>query len=70
MSQGPLTEDERLRRLRLMARSSIVGGDIQWLLGEYDRLNKVFEEACNEVKLSHVMPCFCKYCHNSNPVKL
>lgn len=49
-----------------MARSSIVGGDIQWLLGEYDRLNTVFEEACNEVRMSHDKPCHCKYCHEQD----
>jgi hypothetical protein len=56
-------EDERLKRLRLMATSSIVGADIKWLVVEYDRLTKVFEEACNEVRMSHGIPCHCKYCH-------
>jgi hypothetical protein len=57
------TEDERLKRLRLLARSSIVGADIKWIVDEYDRLTQVFEEACNEVRLSHITPCHCKYCH-------
>lgn len=61
--QVPRPDDERLKRLRLMATSSIVGADIKWLVDEYDRLTQVFEEACNEVRLSHVIPCDCKYCH-------
>lgn len=35
-----MSENEQLKRLRLLARSSIVGGDIQWILGEYDRLTQ------------------------------
>lgn len=62
MSQD--TADERLKRLRLIARSSVVGVDIKWLLEEYDRLNVVFEEACTEVRLSHGTPCHCKYCND------
>jgi hypothetical protein len=58
------TEDERLKRLRrLAATSSVVGGDIKWLLGEYSRLTEVFDEACREVRVSHDTPCYCKYCH-------
>jgi len=56
------TEEERLKRLRLLARSPIVGIDIKWIVDEYDRLNQVFEEACTEVRLSHGTPCYCKYC--------
>lgn len=62
MTEAHRTEDERLKRLRLLARSSIVGADIKWIVDEYDRLNVVFEEACNEVKACHDKPCFCKYC--------
>jgi hypothetical protein len=29
---------------------------------ERERLRVVFEEACNEVKMCHGKPCFCKYC--------
>ena len=32
------TEDERLKRLRVLAGSSVVGADLKWLLDEYDRL--------------------------------
>jgi hypothetical protein len=32
-------------------------------VNDHDRLQLVFEEACNEVKMSHGKPCFCKYCH-------
>jgi len=63
MTEAHRTEDERLKRLRILARSSIVGADIQWIVDEYDRLIQVFEEACNEVRMSHRMPCHCKYCH-------
>lgn len=40
-----MTEDERLKRLRLLARSSIVGADIKWIVGEYDRLQAELKEA-------------------------
>ena len=30
------TQDERLKRLRLLARSSVVGADIKWLLDVHD----------------------------------
>ncbi len=29
--------DERLKRLRVLAGSSVVGDDLRWLLEEYDR---------------------------------
>ncbi len=61
----PKTDEEHLKNLRLIARSSVVGADVKWLLAEYDRLQIVFGEACNEVKLSHGIPCYCKYCHES-----
>lgn len=34
---------------------------------EIERLRVVFDEACNEVKVSHGKPCFCKYCHEETP---
>lgn len=37
------------------------------LVAEVKRLRVVFEEACNEVKMSHGTPCFCKYCHEETP---
>lgn len=39
----PDTSAERLRRLRLIARSSVVGGDVQWLLDQYDKLTNTTE---------------------------
>lgn len=30
---------------------------------EIERLRAVFEEACNEVRISQGIPCHCKYCH-------
>lgn len=57
------TEDQRLTRLRLLARSSTVGADIKWIVDEYDRLTEVFDEACREIRVSHDTPCYCKYCH-------
>jgi hypothetical protein len=112
MNEAPTT-DQRLDRLRLIGRSSIVGADVKWAVEEIERLNKwvsdlqsgmyvncvycghrygpgettpvsmadalkahveqcpkhpmstlraAFEEACNEVKMCHDKPCFCKYC--------
>lgn len=63
MSEANRTEDERLKRLRLLARSSIVGADIKWIVDEYDRLTEVFDEACGEIRMSHKTLCHCKYCH-------
>lgn len=55
MSQDTLSE--RLRRLRLIAGSSIVGGDVKWLLDEYERLYDLNEylqreltRACQETR--------------------
>lgn len=31
---------------------------------EIERLREVFDEACNEVKMCHGKPCFCKYCRD------
>lgn len=43
-------EDQRLARLRLLARSSVVGGELAWLLSEYDRqkvaLDRINMTAC------------------------
>ena len=38
MSDRHMTAEERLKRLRVIAGSSIVGDDLKWLLEEYDRL--------------------------------
>ena len=57
------TEDERLKRLHLLVRSLIFDADIKWIVGEYDRLTEVFEEACREIRACHDTPCYCKYCH-------
>ena len=34
-----------------------------WMTAEIKRLRVVFDEACNEVRMCHGKPCFCKYCH-------
>lgn len=36
---------------------------------EMEQLRAVFEEACNEVRMSHGTPCYCKYCRepDKNP---
>lgn len=31
-------------------------------MSEIERLRAVFEEACNEVRMCHNKPCYCKYC--------
>jgi hypothetical protein len=53
--------DERLKRLRVLAGSSVVGDDLKWLLEEYDRLqidNRALADtaahALNEKQSKHV----------------
>lgn len=47
------TQEERLKRLRTLAGSSIVGADLKWLVDEYDRLSRALEEADRRYRDRH-----------------
>jgi hypothetical protein len=74
------TSNERVKRYMMYATTEgyvepkeaanggyVLTADYEWLRAERDRLRLVFEEACNEVKMCHDKPCFCKYCYEGTP---
>lgn len=50
------TEDPRLKRLRTLAGSSIVGADLKWLLAEYDRRGEALEIVAEGVLCPELFP--------------
>jgi hypothetical protein len=53
MTTDQRSEDDRLKRLRVLASSSVVGADLKWVLDEYDRLNRSLEEADRRYRARH-----------------